>query len=330
MKPRERVIAVIKHKKPDRIPISAWIGEKFEDEINQVFSSVENFEDHYEFDFAYLSGGPPVFKKQEENELLQFLTQQDKVPAPIDILDLPIHDPDDTDAYQELIRQIQHHKEGRDRFTYVHVSGFFNFFCNYFSPHGQVTNMIETPDEITELYNRLLKWNITFSMNCLDLGIDMIHVSENWTLNKNIMFGSDIWEQFIYPYHKKFTETIKKRNAFISLHSTGSITDILEAIVDLRYDVVHPLSTSENISLEEQKRKYSNKYIFMGGLEIPSTNNSKDYFELQTEVNHILTTFKDGGLLFCTNHHIDPPFTIGEVKAIYDYVYQRIRELSTE
>ena len=34
-----------------------------EKEINEVFGSVENFEDKYEFDMAHIFGGPDAFKR---------------------------------------------------------------------------------------------------------------------------------------------------------------------------------------------------------------------------------------------------------------------------
>ena len=49
---RERVIAVIKHKRPDRTPIYGWVKANLSEIIEKAFGSVENFEDKYEFDFA--------------------------------------------------------------------------------------------------------------------------------------------------------------------------------------------------------------------------------------------------------------------------------------
>jgi uroporphyrinogen decarboxylase len=58
MLPRERVIEVINHRKPDRIPIYAWLFANMEKQISERFGSVRNFEDIYEFDMAHIFGGP--------------------------------------------------------------------------------------------------------------------------------------------------------------------------------------------------------------------------------------------------------------------------------
>jgi uroporphyrinogen decarboxylase len=58
MLPRERVIQVIRHERPDRIPIYGWVRANLEEPISKVYGSVEAFEDHYEFDLSHIFGGP--------------------------------------------------------------------------------------------------------------------------------------------------------------------------------------------------------------------------------------------------------------------------------
>ena len=57
MLPRERVIKVINHEKPDRIPVYGWVGANLGDQISEAYGSVAAFEDKYEFDFAHILAG---------------------------------------------------------------------------------------------------------------------------------------------------------------------------------------------------------------------------------------------------------------------------------
>jgi len=47
MTSRERVVAVIEHRKPDRMPIYGWVRANLGDKIADAFGSVEAFEDKY-------------------------------------------------------------------------------------------------------------------------------------------------------------------------------------------------------------------------------------------------------------------------------------------
>ncbi len=62
MNSRERVIAVIEGRHPDRIPVYGWVRANLEESINKAFGSVVDFEDKYEFDFAHLFGGPGRYR----------------------------------------------------------------------------------------------------------------------------------------------------------------------------------------------------------------------------------------------------------------------------
>jgi len=38
-------------------------------------------------------------------------------------------------------------------------------------------------------------------MNCLDLGVDMIHVSDDWGAQQGLMFHPGLWRRLIFPNH---------------------------------------------------------------------------------------------------------------------------------
>lgn len=122
MLPRERVIKVINHEKPDRIPIYGWVRANLEKEISEVFGSVEAFEDKYEFDFAHIFSGPGSYPGDEIKKLRQDLSGEIE---PKYLLDVPMSDANDTDAYKSIIDAIKHHKESRGRFVYVQTPGIF-------------------------------------------------------------------------------------------------------------------------------------------------------------------------------------------------------------
>ncbi|MFW6303209.1 MAG: hypothetical protein ACOC2L_01190 [Candidatus Sumerlaeota bacterium] len=52
MESRERVIAVINHQKPDRVPYCAWLRANLEEPIAEEYGSLGAFEDKYELDLV--------------------------------------------------------------------------------------------------------------------------------------------------------------------------------------------------------------------------------------------------------------------------------------
>lgn len=322
MESHQRVIQVIRHQKPDRTPLYGWVRENLSQEIAQAYGSVEAFEDHYEFDMAHLFGGPRWPFPYPEEVQNQFKTGK---LLPRDALAYPLTDLDNMDAWQSLITEIRHHKEQRGRFVYVQSNGLFECYNTLFEIENHLRYLLEYEDDLHRLYTRQAEWNKQFAMRCLDLGVDMIHVSDDWGGQNNLLFSPKLWRRLIYPYHKTTADAVKARGAFLSLHSDGNINRVVDGILDIGFDVVHPWQESAGMSLAEYKEKYSRRFTVLGGLDVQTTLGFGKLDFLRAEIDRVLGLFPDGGLLFCTTHFVQNHCTIEELKFAFDYIYERIR-----
>ena len=319
---RERVIAVIEHRQPDRIPIYGWVRANLEPQITEAFGSVEAFEDKYEFDFAHLFGGPGPYPALD-----QLRADSGGAIEPGSLLDIPLNDPDDTAAYQNIADQIRHHKEERGRFVYVQTPGIFECLNGAFGIENHLGYLLLFEEQLHEVYHRQAAWNQAFAHNCLDLGVDMVHVSDDWGSQHTLLFHPDVWWRLIYPYHKTTCQSIKERGAFLSLHSDGNNWDVIDGIVDLGFDVFHPFQESAGMDLQRYKDNYRDKFVVMGGLDVQTTIGFGKLDHLRAEIERVMRLFADGGLLFCTTHFVQDHCTIEELTFAFDTVYELSRKV---
>jgi uroporphyrinogen decarboxylase len=322
MLPRERVIAVIEHRKPDRIPVYGWVRANLEKQITAAFGSVEAFEDKYEFDFAHIFGGPGCY----DRETLKALgARVGGAIEPAHLLEAPMCDPNASAAYDGVRKAVEHHKTQRGRFVYVQTPGIFECLNGPFGIENHLMYLGLYPEELKRCYARQAEWNRQFAMNCLDLGVDMVHVSDDWGAQNSLMFSPATWWEMIYPYHKVVCDAVKARKAFVSLHSDGNVNAVLDGIVKLGYDVVHPYQESAGMDLAGYKRDYSGRFVVMGGLDVQTTIGFGDYDRLRREIDRLLDMFREGGLLFCTTHFVQDHCTIEELTFAFDYIHKGVR-----
>lgn len=319
---RERVIETIRHGVPDRVPIYGWVSANLSEPIAEAFGSVDAFEDRYEFDFAHLFGGPSTYDQKTLNELQR---QGGGAIEPPAFLDAPVHDPNDLDAYASIKERIEHHKTRRGRFVYMQTPGFFEALNGVFGIENHLACLLMYPDEIKDIYRKQAEWNKTFAMNCLDLGIDMVHISDDWGAQNGLMFSPKTWWEMIFPYHKQVCDAVKSRGAFVSVHSDGNVMQVLDGLVQLGFDVVHPYQESAGMDYGVYKAKYAGKFVIMGGLDVQTTIGFGKLDVLRNEIERVLGMFKDGGLLFCTTHFVQNHCSIEELKFAYDQVYDFVR-----
>jgi uroporphyrinogen decarboxylase len=322
MLPRERVITVIRHGKPDRIPIHGWLFRNLEQEISEAFGSVNAFEDKYEFDLAKIYGGPSCYPPGAIDALRR---DGEGVIDPAALLDVALSDPNDKDAYTSIVDELVHHKRDRGRFTYVQTPGIFEAQNGIFGLEHHLTYLLLYEAELHQVYRRQAEWNRAFAHNCLDLGVDMIHVSDDWGTQRGLMFSPTLWWKLIHPYHKIVCDAVKSRSAYVSLHSDGDVSAVVDGIVDLGYDVVHPWQESAGMDLGEFRTRYVGALTVMGGLDVQTTVGFGRFDVLRAEIERVLRMFCDGGLLFCTTHFVQAHCTIEELSFAFDTAYRLAR-----
>ncbi len=323
MNSRERVTAVIRHEPPDRVPVYSWVWANLSGMITDAFGSLAAFEDAYEFDFAHLFGGPPAIAPET---LSAARAANGGTIDPATACDIPYTDPDALNAYDDIRAQIQHHKNERERFVYVQTPGIFEALNDAFGIENHLMYLMMYPEELKRVYQKQADWNLRFAMNCLDLGVDMIHVSDDWGAQHSLMFSLPTWREMIFPYHKITAEAVKERGAFLSLHSDGNINNVVDGVMELGYDVVHPWQESAGMSLDMFREGCRDKFTVMGGLDVQNTIGFGNYDALEVSIRRVLGMFKDGGLLYCTTHFIQDHCTLDELVFAYDLIHKLVRE----
>jgi uroporphyrinogen decarboxylase len=323
--PRERVRCVIDHGKPDRIPIYGWVRANLDAQISAEFGSCDAFEDHYELDLAHLFGGPGCYPGEALDAA--------RLDGPIDprrALDLPMIDPNTTDAYRDIVDGICHHQEQRGRFVYVQTPGIFECLNGVFGLENHLAYLALYPDELQPVYQRQAEWNRAFAMNCIDLGVDMVHVSDDWGAQNGLLFSPKTWWELIHPNHKVTCDAVRARGTYLSLHSDGNVNAVIDGIADLGYQVVHPWQESAGMSLTEQKRCYGDRFVVMGGLDVQTTIGFGRFDVLRADIERVMRLFADGGLLFCTTHFVQDHCSMEELRFAFDTAYEMSRSMCGE
>lgn len=321
MNSRELVAATIRGENPGRTPVYGWVRANLSEQISKEFGSVENFEDYYEFDMAHIFGGPYPFNKEEIRKVREAGIEL----TPEVALDIPLMPADDEKAYERVVKALEFYQKERGRFCYVQTPGIFECLNSLFGIENHLCYMALYPDEIAEVYRRQAEWNRQFADCMMDLGVDMIHVSDDWGAQRSLLFSYDMWKNLIYPNHKIVADRVKERGRFLSLHSDGDIRAALDGIVELGYDVVHPWQESAGLSYDLYLEKYSAKLSILGGLCVQTTIGFGDYNRLEKEIRRVFGLLKGKRWMFCTTHFVQEHCSIEELTFAYDLAVKLAR-----
>ncbi|MBE5761282.1 MAG: hypothetical protein E7334_04730 [Clostridiales bacterium] len=321
MNSTERVRNAIYGNKVDRTPIYGWVSSNLSNEISQAYGSVAAFEDKYEFDAAHIFGGPNTFNQ----ELIKEIEKIDPELSPELLLKYDIFtDPDDMSKYESAKAALCHHKQ-RDRFCYMQTPGFFESFNSVFGIENQLLYLAMYPDELKELYKRQADWTIRFADHCIDLGMDMIHISDDWGAQNDLLFSPALWRELIYPQMKRVVNHIHSRGCLASLHSDGCVKKVTDGIVDIGLDLVHPWQESAGMDYELYLNKYSDKFAILGGVCIQTALGLLPKDKLESEIRRVFKLLKGKRWICCTTHFVQAHCTIEDLAFAYDLIYELAR-----
>ncbi|MBP5730290.1 MAG: hypothetical protein J6X19_03710 [Clostridia bacterium] len=318
----ERVRNTILGKPTDRQPIYGWVAANLSNELTQAYGSVAAFEDKYEFDMAHLFGGPGYFKEEVFDRLR---AENDEMTPDLLVDEDFFSDPDIIDQYQNLKDALDFHK-ARGRFCYVQTPGFFEQFNGVFGIENQLLYLAMYPDELDELYRRQAEWTVKFAGHCIDLGIDMVHISDDWGAQKDMMFNPRLWWEIIYPHMKRVVDYVHSRGAFCSLHSDGCIVKVTDGIEKLGLDLVHPWQESAGMSYDLYLDKYQDKFAILGGICIQTVLGLVGRDELEKEIRRVFGLLRGKRWVCCTTHFVQNHCTIEDLAFAYDLIYKLARE----
>jgi len=319
---RERVIKVINHEKPDRIPIYGWVYTNVDKKIKEKYGSLEAFEDKFEFDLFH--AWPSMWPHRKEAG--EYRKEHGEI-LPSKYLEFEPYDPDWEEGYRPIKDAIREHKEKRGKFVYVQTHGIFESLNSVFGIENHLMYLMMYPEDLHKVYKRQAEWNIKFANNCIDLGVDMIHISDDWGAQNSLMFSPKVWKELIFPYHKMVVDSVKKRGVYVSLHSDGNIMSVLDGIVELGYNVVHPFQESAGMDFNVFKQKYKDKFVIMGGLDVQTTLGFNNIDFLKKEIERVMRMFADGGMIFCTSHIVQEHCSLEEMEIAFETALKFAKEV---
>ncbi|MBO7404374.1 MAG: hypothetical protein J6V24_05375, partial [Clostridia bacterium] len=279
----ERVRRTILGLPTDRQPIYGWVSANLTNELNEAYGSVAAFEDKYEFDMSHIFGGPGSFR----GDVIDRIRAENGELTPDLLVDADIFtDPDILEQYGNIRDAMAFHK-ARGRFCYIQTPGFFEQFNGVFGIENQLLYLAMYPEELDELYRRQAEWTVKFAGHCIDLGIDMVHISDDWGAQRDLMFSPRLWWEIIYPHMKCVVDYVHSRGCFCSLHSDGCVAKVTDGIAELGLDCVHPWQESAGMNYDLYLEKYRDKFAILGGICIQTVLGLVPQEELEREIRRV-------------------------------------------
>ena len=174
-------------------------------------------------------------------------------------------------------------------------------------------------DRITEFY---LKANEIFYESTKGY-LDVVLIGNDFGSQTGLMLPRESIKEFVFPGTKKLIDQAKSYGLKVMHHSCGSIFPIIQDLIDLGADIIHPVQAlAKDMDAENLKKHFDLKVAFCGGVDAQYLLVKGKPEDIVKKVSELKEIFP-GGLIFSPSHEaILPDIPPSNIEAFFNTINQ--------
>ena len=279
MNSRERVIAALERREPDRLPTFEWLTSQ---PIIDAFSPGGSLMDFIEAAGHDAVCCSPSYEKLEvidedtfinEFKIKRHLTGADKYPVAIGH---PVTDLDSFKKYQPpaldssiRFKKIEKAIErfGKEKAIVVNLHDIFSFPRDMMGLDNFLISFITQPELVREIVGFSVDYNLELAKLVKKRGIEIIGIGDDIADNKGPFVSPDMFREFLYPEFKRVVQGYKKMGFFVIKHSDGNLKPVLDMIIDSGIDCLDPIDPLGGMDMLYIREKYGSRIARKGNID---------------------------------------------------------------
>jgi uroporphyrinogen decarboxylase len=356
MTPRERILATVAHKNPDRLPVgfkaSVDVIERFQSEYGTA--SVPELMDSLPVDtfglfnnsmvgvFPVYRGGPrrvlypdsypdgtwdTIFGYKRIWEKSATGKNEEVISNPLanaaDKADLDKYPWPQADwfDYSTLARDAE---QAGDK-AVIFLAGSLWQTAHLVGFERLLTEMIADPLFVESCFGKLGEFFAEFtrrSLEAADGRIDIICVQDDMGTQAGPLISPAMYRRYFKGHHKKIYEIAHNYGAKVMQHSCGAVTEFIPDFLDIGVDILDPVQTSAaGMDPGELKREFGRDLCFHGGIDTQYTLVKGTPQEVIQEVDSLVDIFaRGGGYIIAPSHYIQSDTPWENLTALFDHI----------
>lgn len=358
MTSKERILAAILQKKPDRIPLDGNFREDIWAKLESHFGTEDSARimEELGLDIRYTSAEPG------------YKFRECAIPSPVPILDIGVgrqnlviqrengwfedeygicRIPNATGLYwhysshplaEASLEEVNKyrfpdpqaperyfdlsHDVARWKEDFIIMAEMKNIFKLSWELRGFEQYMLDLslePKIVESLADRSLEHLIELSKQYARNGIDMIMLAGDIAQQDSMMLSPQIWRSYFKPRLKTLLEEVRKEyNVMFMFHSDGNMEDVFEDIVEIGFDAITPIQP-ESMDVAKIIERFGSEVCLHGTISCQQTLPFGTTDDVASEVRQrIECCGKDGGLILAPSNTVQPDVPLENLLALYE------------
>ena len=242
-----------------------------------------------------------------------------------DIVNYPWPDPSDPGYVRGLRDRLLDYRENTDYAivlrlpsVFVHTTQFVRGFEDWFADLAADRKLAAALfDAVTE-NSTAVAAEILEAVGDL---ADVVAISDDLGFQNGPIVSPEMYRELFKPRHKQYFDAVKKHTgAFIHFHCCGSIYRLLDDLIDIGADVIHPVQVAaKNMDSSILGPEFGDRLGFWGGVDTQRVLPHGTPEDVKAEVRRRIRDFAPGGgYILGAVHNIQTGVPVENIIAMYE------------
>ena len=336
MTPRERVLAVLQRREPDRVPHFEWVHDRH---VIAAITGGGTYDDLIEqLDIDGVMVGP-AYRRQPLGEgrfrdewgSTRVIGHDDYALAVEELAPLKTDedlagwrppDPHDPFRYEPLRHAVARH--GGRRAVIFQVRDGWSSVRDYMGYAEALAGMIERPDYVERVVAQCVDHYVAVVRHAAELGADVIFSGDDLATASGPLFSPRLWRRILLPHFRRLVKAIHDAGLYHWKHSDGNMYSLLDTIVEAGSDGIDPIDPMGGMELSVVKARYGDRVAIKGNVDQTELLMVGPAGRVVERVKACIRDAGQGGGYVCSSSNsihagVDPALYRTMVEAIHTY-----------
>lgn len=283
MNSRERVIAALERREPDRVPYFECVID------HRVMQALLPGCDYFQFNEWIGQDNVGQNRSSWSRESVEMIDEErglfrdkwgvirafgpESTPAPVEG---PIKSPDDLKRYtppdpnaDDVLGQIPEivaRYKGKKAVTAICRDAFFNpAFLR--GTEQYLMDMVDNPKLVHQLVEVCLSYDIPAMQRMVAAGVDVVVFGDDYADKNATLMSPKHFKEFVLPGLKRCVDAAHEAGAYVVKHTDGNIMGVLDMIVETGIDGLNPLEPAAGMDIGLIKHRYGDRVALVGNID---------------------------------------------------------------
>ncbi|HSR11394.1 MAG TPA: uroporphyrinogen decarboxylase family protein [Thermodesulfobacteriota bacterium] len=318
MTSRERVLAALNLKQPDRVP---WVESSVHNTLAEKLLKRSDFEkanvtqlfalpgsrippavlevlalDNYNFSVA-----PPRYVKSQKVEGMDMVIDG-LIKTEADLAKISLPDPESDEFYKPAREFVAQYRDSGKALGITTRMGISNTYLSMGIEHFGLS-LYENQGFLLKLMDLFIDWACKAVTKINGLGFDFMIIPEDLAWKQGPLFSPKMIRELFIPRMKKVAERIKIPWIY---HSDGNLLPIMEDLLSLGMNGIANIEPNA-MDINELKKKYGKRVCLVGNIDLHYTLTRGTPEETEAEVKkRIQEVGPGGGYILASSNSLAP------------------------